>query len=550
VLFLTITSANPADYSNPYAQPYPLGKVLASYYMWYAPVLSENPYAPPNPGPITGPAIVNETDHAAQYQCPLIDPSPDLTYTFMWSIVPDGSAPVYDIPSTGPADTLVVDWCNYMPGVYDMQCQVYDGTTYVEGPVKDITRSLSTCSGSAHIHSAQTTIWPRYSFSPAAPLNIPQGFYMLPRMDMDFFSSGDFEGQGIMQAGNSTLINFVADKTGIKDAPTVNKYRIPGESFYNPTASPANSPRVVLSLDTAPDLDPSDGYVDNRIIIATSHHHDQIYVIDADNPSPGANPPFDDVPPLQTLTDVLGCKEIQCIAIDKDNDIWACVLGADDQWRLHHWTYIVDDGPPGPYYTYEPTDTLDLDSHLGAALKYDVLDMVSAFANNHLYLFEVGDAPFRGTIHDINLNTSPPTYVTSKSNIMSAAFKTTGYAIDPSMPVNWPWEYFDWGVDTDKHYHAWAGDIMIDHSGNASCEPEQCRLEIMGTLSSWYTEVVRLDLSGNILDRKQSIDTTYNVCAGISTQSDEGERVMIAIPYAWYPLSDESISYWVPPATW
>ena len=555
-LFITVTSADPIDYGNPWGVPFPEEPVLAAYFLWN-PYISPVPlYKPPDLGPITGPNPVDETDTTALYDCDLIDPFPGLTFTFLWSIVPTGDPPDFSIPPNAADDNLEVNWCNWPVGVYDMQCQVYDGTSYDTTDIFTITRGLSSCMGSAHYYTASVNEWLAYSFYPGSgpfPDNIPQGFYMLPRMDMDFFYKGDFAGQGVIQGGNATLMNFTVTTGGIVDPPTQFKWRIPGKSFYreDPTPRP-DSPRVVLSLDTSPDLDPADGYTDNRIVFTTSHHHDNIYVVDADKSCPQVTPPSDDVPPMVTLTELNGMREIPCIAIDNDDDIWALALdNAANSYSLHHWSYILDDDTGGPYYTYESGDTLDLSTNFDTTFEIDVFDMVVAFANNHLYILEVGGSPFRGTIHEIDLNTSPPTYIGSKGNLWSAAFKTSGYELDPDLPVPWPWVYLDYGLTAAAyHYKAWAGDITIDHSGADVCDPEHCRLEIMGTMVNWVPEIVRLDLDLNVLDRKQSSDTYYNLCCAIAPNSDVIERVLLCQPYAWFPYSDASLGYWMPPADW
>ncbi len=508
-------------------------------------------------GAISGKTPVDETDSDEQYDHgTLTDPDIGQTYTYMWSLVPNGSPADYSLSPNGSGNSLVVDWCDYPVGQYDMQCRVYDGYAYGASPVFDIVRGLSSCSGGAHEYYGDYSTWGTYSYLGYTP-NYPGGWptdpivldsYMLPRMDMDFWTRGDFAGEGVMQVGNAVLMNFTADATnGVQNPTTQYKWRIPGMSFYDPNwelfGDPAHipcSPRVVTSLDTSPDLDDSDGYDDNRIVIVTSHHHDRVYVLDADEPCPQNNPPFDDPLPMVTLTNVLGAREIPCVAIDEDDDIWALVLTSSNQYQLHHWTYILDDDTGGPYYTYESTHTLNLTAQLGAQI--DVLDMVVAFTNNHLYIFERGPAPVRGVIHELNLGTAPPTYVKSQNQIFASTMDTT---------LNWV--YQDWGLDTNLHEKTYGADIVIDHSGFDVCDPEHCRLEVQGKLTTGSTQTVRLDLSLNTLEQESggAVDLTF-LCCELSSDSNEGDRVLVCPPYQINDASitDYPIYYWSPPTDW
>ena len=327
-VFFTVESAAPSDYSNPWGAPYPSAPVLSSYYLWTAPI---SDYMPPQVGPITGDATPDETNTAEVYTCNVANWTPSLNYTYIWSLEFDGD-PVNYIINTGSNNTLTIDWCTYIPGLYDMQVQVFDGMEYGESPILDITRGLSACTGTAHTYNGNQPEWPRFSYLFSPPVNYPQGFNYLPRFDIDFFSGGDFDGQGILQSSNNLLMNFVVTGTGFADPANITQWRIPGQTFWDIDETPPNliptSPRVVTSLDTSPDIDDTDGYTDNRIVIVTSHHHGNIYIIDADEPL---------IPDqlLATLTDVNGVREIRCAAIDEDDDIWALVMSASNQYELH-----------------------------------------------------------------------------------------------------------------------------------------------------------------------------------------------------------------------
>jgi len=506
---------------------------------------------PPTLGDITGKTPVNETDTSEQYSHgTMTDPDNGQNHTYMWSLVPYGSAANYNLTPNGPNDSLIVNWCNYAVGQWTMRCRVDDGYDTGESNPFTVVRGLSVCpGGDAHSYSGLNSQWSKFSIIGFVPNGWPGtedplvlDGYMLPRMDMDFFASGDFAGQGVMQAGPNVLMNFTADATNpyIHDPTTQYKWRIPGMGFYDSDwfdSIPCN-PRVVLSLDTSPDLNSGDAYYDNRIVIVTSHDHDVIYVLDADSTNPNN-------PPMATLTNVSGTKGIECVAIDRDDDIWALVRGSDDQFRLHHWTYILDNGTGGPYYSYNSGDTLNLNSQLGT--EEDIFDMVVAFANNHLYIFEAGPSPSRGVIHKINLNNSPPTYVTSQNQI----FQST---IDTSIQ----YRYLVWnGSGTDTYFRPYGGDISIDHVYKTNCDPEQCRLEVMGKLTTGNTHVVRLDLDMSNIDSNSSTDTKTFFCYGFSTDVDEGDRILVCPPYVlqgeppdYFDVTEYYFYYWVPPTNW
>lgn len=511
----------------------------------------------PTLGAITGPTNVNETNKNSQYNPgSLTDPDVGQTHTYMWSLVPSGSPASFTLPPNGPGNSLIVNWCNYSVGQYDIQCRVNDGYANGTSPVLGVTRTFSTCVGTAHIDYSKTTLWPRFSYYPYVPPGWPPSedpivldSYMLPRMDMDFFTRGKFAGQGVIQAGNAVLMNFIADSTGMKDPPTLYKWRIPGMSFYQLpwTDNIACSPRVVLSLDVSPDLDDTDGYEDNRIVMVTSHRHDRIYVLDADKPCPQNNPPFDDPPPMTILTNVLGAREIPCIAIDKNNGIWALVLNAASQYMLHHWTYVLDTNSGGPYYTYVAADTINLTTQLGSEI--DVFDMVVAYANNYLYIFERGTAPVRGRIHRVNLNTSPPTYLNAVNNIFSSTIGTS------EAPTGNPYIYTyrdDAGGPPEMHSYNYGGDILIDHVGFENCDPEHCRIEAIANLASGGVQVVRLDLNLNILNRQSSAANAIYLCAGLSSYDNVGDRILLCPPYQIFSLGtyEYYFSYWAAPSDW
>jgi len=503
----------------------------------------------PTLGAITGPTPVDETDSASQYNHgTMTDPDNNQTHTYTWSFVPNGDSADFSVAPNGANDSLIIDWCSYPPGMYDLQCRVNDGTSNGDSAVFTVTRGLSSCTGTAHVYSSTGHEWSRFSVNytpPGWPTVDPPptpvlDSCMLPRMDMDFFTRGDFAGQGVMQAGPNALVNFTADNTGFSDPSTVYSWRIPGMGFYDSDwldAIPC-SPRVVTSLDCSPDLDSTDGYTDNRIVIVTSHHHDNIYVIDADE-ALEANQL------MTTLTDVNGAKEIPCIALDEDNDIWAMVQNSSNQFHLHHWTHNVDDGTGGPYYTYVSGDTLNLTTQLGS--QTDVYDMVVAFTNNHLYILEGGGGTNRGKIHEVDLGTSPPSYEGSQGDIFYTSLESGN-----------TWSYLDWGTDTSTHQYVYGADITIDHIGFDSCEPEHCRLEVMGKLTSNTSELVRLDLNLNTLNTQQSTDSYTFYCYGISSDSNEGDRVLVCPPWMLYGENSDPANqftnyyfyYWLAPMSW
>jgi len=500
----------------------------------------------PTLGVITGDASVDETDTNSVYDHgALTDPDNNQTHTYMWSVVANGDPANYSISPNAASDGLEINWCTYPLGEYDIQVRVSDGIDTGESAVFDVVRGLSSCTGDAHEWYDDSNNWPTFSYLDYTPDGwtdpdlIVQDSYMLPRMDMDFWTRGDFAGEGVMHTGNAVLMNFVADATsGIDDPATSYEWRIPGMSFYDDNwvdAIPC-SPRVVLSIDTSPDLNDSDSYDDNRIVIVTSHDHDLIYVLDADETTPTLAAQL-----MVTLNDVSGCDEISGIAIDEDDDIWALVLGSDTNYRLYHWSYILDDDTGGPYYTFVNGDTINLTTQLGA--ETDVFDMVVAFTNNHLYILEAGGGTNRGTIHEINLDNSPPTYDGSQGNVFNS-----------SLDVTMVYHYLVWnGSDSDVHNHPYGSDIVIDHNGFENCEAEHCRLEVMGTLSTGATQMVRFDLDLTTLDSNNGGSATeFFICAGLSSDSDVGDRIMVTPPYVINDGagSDYDIYWWPPPASW
>jgi hypothetical protein len=500
-LLFTVTSADPADYSNPFGAPYPTEPVLAAYYLWEVPVSPEFVNTPPVLGPIIGDDVVDESDHAAMYSPDLTDPDPGQMHSFMWSLVPDGDPVTYSTAPTEPDGSLVIDWCTYPVGEYDMQVQVYDGFDYGESPVLDITRELSPCTGGAHIYSGSST-YPVYS---------AYAYSSLPRLDIDFFRTGSmFGGQGVVQMGASVLMNFEIDSTGSMSAPFLT-YRWP-----------INLGDLVLSLDTSPDIDPGDGYTDDRLVLVLKSRPDMITVFDANV--------FLGGPIMTILTDLAGSDGIPCAAVDEQNDIWALARTGGDTLTLEHWTYIVDDNSGGPYYTFEAGDSLDLTSEVGWGA--DIFDMVVAFLNNNLYILEGGPSPDRGVIHQIDLNTSPPSYVKSVGG--------------PSDPIFSDVMRFDYYAELGQ---ATGADIMIDRMEWGNCDPaedQHCRLVAISWLDvpdARPTEVVRLDLDLNIIDSRQTPSELYWPSCALTTNSDATERFLVC------PGTDH-VDAWNPDADW
>ncbi len=452
----------------------------------------------PTLGAVTGDSNVDETDNASQYDHgTLTDPDNNQNHTWLWSLVIDGNSPVYNIAPNGANDSMVVDWCNYPPGLYDIQCQVYDGIDYGTSAVFNVTRVISSCSGTAHSYTGQAT-WTTYSSYP---------FSVVPRLDMTFYNGGNFSGQGVTQIGSMTLMNFVVTGTGAQsDPPLQYRYRIPSGDF-------------VTSLDASPDIDMGDGNMDDRLVLLLDSHPDIIIVFDANV--------FMGGPLMVQLADVSGADQISCIAIDADDDIWALVGSGGDTVMLEHWTYIADDNTGGPYYTYESGDSLDVTSDI--AWSAIVFDMEVAFTNNHLYILETGPAPERGLIHEIDLNTSPPTYEQSVGGPGNPIFS----------------DLMSYDNITIGGTNAGA-DIVIDHVGYQNCDPEHCRIVVMGTLdtgSDYPTEMVRLDIELNILDSSQTPGTMYWPSIGMATNAGVGQRFLVG------PGTDHW-DVWDPPGDW
>ena len=498
-------------------------------------------------GAITGDANVNGSDHTSVYDHgTLTDPDNNQTYTYMWSVVPDGMPADYSIAPNAASDGLEIDWCTYAVGMYDIQVRVNDGYDNGYSPIFDVTRSIQTCSGGAHEYYGDIETWPTFSFTytppgwPGTEDDIVLDSYMLPRLDMDFWTRGDFAGQGVMHTGEASLVNFTLDATsGIGDPATQYSWRVPGMGFYDSNwmdAIPCN-PRVVGSIDTVPDLDSSDGYTDNRICIVTSHAPDEIYVIDADE-ALEANQA------MVTLTDFSGSDGYACVAIDEDNDIWAVVYN-DPVLSLVHWTYTLDDNTGGPYYTLVPADTVNITGQLTAPVVYD---MVVAFSNNHLYILGCASSPYRGEILEMNLDSTPPTVVGLTGNIFSSSMGSSA----TNLPI--VYRYLVWnGSDTDEFYYPIAADIYIDHLDADNCEPEHCRIEVMAKLQTESTQCVRLDIDRNILERESGggVDVTL-LCTGISSDSDLTDRLTLSPSYYINDSVATTLDFytWDPPNDW
>jgi len=464
------------------------------------PMTVELENTPPQLGTISGDTSVDESDTSSQYDPgTLTDPDNNQTYTYMWSLVPDGQAADFSIIPTGPGNSLVVNWCNYLAGEYDMQVQVYDGYDYGQSPILNIVRGLSVCNGTAHSYSG-TGNWARYSFNP---------YSSLPRLDIDFFRQGNFAGQGVVQAGPNCIMNFVPSGTGNMPNPPIQfKWGMP--SNYN----------IVLSLDASPDLDPGDSFADNRLVTVLSRTPDIITVYDADVFLPSDWPG----PLLTQISDVSGADGITCIGIDEQDDIWALVRESGTSLYLDHWTYILDDNTGGPYYTYESSDRLNLTASIGYST--NIFDMVVAYSNNYLYVLDEGAiSPHEGRIHMINLNTSPPTYVDNEEPIFTDEMR------------------FDFVAVLGQ---ATGADISIDHIGYDNCQPEHCRLIAISWLDiadARPTEVVRLDLDLNIQDSEQTSSELYWPSGGLATNTQVSQR------YIYCPGTG-NFGIWSPAADW
>ncbi len=502
---------------------------------------------PPTLGAITGDSNVDGTDHTSVYDHgTLTDPDNNQTHTYLWSVEPDGFPPNYIITPNAANDGLEIDWCNYPVGLYDIQVRVNDGYDNGDSAVFDVTRSIQTCSGGAHEYYGDISTWPTFSFAytppgwPGTEEDIVLDSYMLPRLDLDFWSRGPFAGQGVMHTGEASLVNFTFDATsGFSDPATQYSWRVPGMGFYDSNwvdAIPCN-PRVVGSIDTVPDLNATDGFDDNRIVIVTSHDPDLIYVIDADE-TLEANQS------MATLNDLAGSDGFACVAIDVDNDIWAIDYN-DPILSLVHWTYVLDNNTGGPYYTFEPTHTVNITSQLTAPVIYD---MVVAFSNNHLYLLGSAASPYRGEILEMNLNTTPPTVVGLTGNLFSSPMGSSA----TNLP--WVYRYLSWnGSDTDEYYYPVAADIYIDHVDAVTCDPEHCRIEVMAKLQAESTQCVRLDTDMNILERESGGGVLVTLlCTGISSDTDLLDRLTLSPSYF---INDEVATTldfysWDPPNDW
>ncbi|HEX9745739.1 MAG TPA: hypothetical protein VGB30_09955 [bacterium] len=446
----------------------------------------------PTLGAISGPTSVDESDNAAQYDPgTLTDPDNNQTHTYMWSVVADGEPASFTTPPNS-GDSLIIDWCTYPVGLYDIQVRVNDGYSNGTSPILDVTRGLSTCGINGHTYGG-TSSWTRYSAYPHS---------ILPRLDMSFFNGGPLDHNGIVQAGPSTIMNFDVTSGGAVINPAV-QYR------YG-----IGSGNVVLSLDAAPDPDTTDPWTDDRIATVLSSTPSSITVLDA-------NVLFGN-PVMETLTDVSSADAIAAVTIDKDAGIWAIAIsGGGTTATLEHWTYIVDTGQPSGFYNYVGADSVNLTSDFDSSL--NIFDMIAAFEPNYLYILEAGPAPARGVVHKVDLSTSPPSYMSNTTNVFSSEINL---------------------VAASGIYQAAGADISIDHVGWDNCDPEHCRISVMSRiLSSDATEVVRMDSDMTIIDSNTSSPGEYWASGALSANASDTERYFIM------PSTDH-FDYWTAPGDW
>jgi len=395
------------------------------------------------------------------------------TISFAFSVVPKGDPADYSIITVG--DTIDINWPDYGLGEWTIGCQVFDGIEYAYADPLDVLVAL--CIGTSAHNFTGSIYLNEYSIAAMS---------VLPRADVAFIDEdvAFFGGNGVVQIGSHSLGLFNADTTGALSVSNTLNF---------------GTPDTVTSIDAGP--------IEGRLLTVTASSPHIINILDPDTLL-GTNP-------VDGYIDS-GNPAITWIAIDieADGDFWAVQRDATVglSYVLVRYTYV--DG--SPFYTFDPSGTLVLDSWLSGDPK--IFDIAVNMEDNMMYLLENGPIDQGRMLTFMVLDGSAAAFMGIIGDVL---FTDT-------------LDFYDSSVTGVNRF----ADIEIDHKDAGD---EKCRIVLYGRLIDGRGEVIRMDSYYNVLDREYY--TEGHTAFAINTDADPGTRNLIL------PTTD-SIEFWQTPVDW
>jgi hypothetical protein len=488
----------------------------------------------PTVGSVTGPISVYCNDTASVYQAPYQELDPGQTLTILWSLVPTGFAPVYNIPAN-PDGSLTHDWSAAPLGQYDVNVRVDDGSVQVEGAMLTVTKKNAPPSNGSVSGPAVATTDDVFDYDITPPVTdcdsfqtIEYWFSVQPKGNPPDYSIFSATGQISVDWGTYGLGVFTIGARIYDGVDAVIATPLDVTVTLPPCVGSAHtfsgsinvSPYSVMPMSVVPRKDISfmeGGVAGIEGLGVVQIGPSTLGIFDADTTGPSSvlfqyflgkrdaamsidTDPIDGRILVVTLLDPTNIKVIDSaiiagwqiigtiptanpsttwVAVDvkANGDFWAVVRDASIgvAYRLVHYTYLAND----PYYQIDPGATTDINTQVG--VNTDIFDIAISNSLNYLYLLEAGGGGgggARGKLHSYNLSPGWAKYKSTLTNVFSQALD------------------YDSGGPTGFAGYA---DIDIDHTDMGR---ESCRLLVYGRLQDLSSELVRIDDKFTVLDTK------------------------------------------------
>jgi hypothetical protein len=530
-------------------------------------VVKEN--SPPEVGSVSGPTPVTCADSASVYTAPITEHDSGQTLTVLWSLVPAGAAPVYNIPAA-PDHSFTHDWSDAPLGDYDVNVQADDGYGPVTGTLLKVSKantppSVGDVDGYDMVYISYVV---DYSIDPPASdcdswQSLEYWFSIVPKgdpADYSIYSSNgtitvDWADYGL---GEFTISARVSDgiaqsfATPLDVVVSVKPCTGSAHSYDSPLFAGAYS---VLPMTELPrrdiafldgggtgftglglaqvgpatlgvfDADSSGstsvlfthflGDKDTAMSIDTEPIKGRVLCVTQKYPnSIKIIDPTIIFGPCIIGTIESGSEFKTWVAIDAESNgnFWAVQRDATDaiKYLLFHYTFKNNE----PYYQLDESGTTDITVQVST--ETDIFDIAINQVDGYLYLLEAGGNS-RGVIDVYKLAVgSQAEYQSSVINVFSQAlnyaFEADGYA----------------GY----------ADIDVDHIDS---EFEPCRVLVYGRLVDGSGELRRLDAQLQVLDIKTYSEAWPAIA--INPNSSVAKRNLI-MP------STGSLQFWTPPVDW
>jgi len=505
------------------------------------------------------------------YVALITDPEvPPQTLTVLWSLVPYGQLPNFDIPAALD-HSVTIDWSTYPVGTYDMNVQADDGFGPVVGTPITIDRlntapvvgsivgadsvlldSIETYSTDSPTTDCDTGQTLSYAFS-VVPQGAPANYSIPSATDSILINWADY-GVGEWTIGLRVFDGYdysfavpldvvvalcVGDAHTFLGTISVNEYSIAamsilpradvafineGASFFGGNgvvqigshtlgifdADAIGTVSVINTLDfVTPDtaLSIDADPIDGRLLVVAASAPHIINILDPDTL-------FGLWPVDGTISS--GNPDITWVAIDleADGDLIAVQrdISGGTTFRFVRYIYAAE----APFYTFDPTGTFAITSLLSPSPK--IFDIAVNASNETVYLLEAGSAN-RGRML---------TFLVQDGIAPALNHVTTAPLFTDVL------DYFYSPASGATRY----GDVEVDH---INIDDEECRIVLYGRLIDGRGEVIRMDAGHVILDNQFYSEGLP--AFAINVDSDPGTRNLI-MP------DEDSLEYWQTPVTW